>query len=40
MVHEHVSVALREAPKAAAKKGVAKAQGKSAAAGAGAGGGR
>jgi predicted Zn-dependent protease len=33
MVHEHVSVALSETPRAAAKKSVAKAQGKSAAGG-------
>jgi tetratricopeptide (TPR) repeat protein len=40
MVHEHVSVALSETPKAAVKKSAAKAQGKRAAASAGAGGGR
>jgi len=40
MVHEHVSPALSETPRAAAKKSVAKGQGKSTAAGVGTGGGR
>jgi len=40
MVHEHVSAALSETPKALAKKKLAKAQGKSTAVGAGAGGGQ
>jgi predicted Zn-dependent protease len=40
MVHEHLSVALNEAPKAATKKSVTKTQGKSVASSAGTGGGR